>query len=293
MKQRAGLPSRFGPSLKALIQRFAFLLLLAAAFGLMVLGKADTVLVERARVAVTDALTPILALLSRPAAGLAAAIDEARRLAAIHGENARLREEQARLLQWQAVARRLEAENRALRNLANLAPNPGQRFITARVVGDLGGAFVRSVLVAAGQREGVRKGQAVVTAEGLAGRVFEVGQRSARIILLTDINSRVPVVIERTRDRAVLAGNNSDRLRLLYLPVEAAPAPGDRVVTSGHGGVFVPGLPVGVVTAVADGVVEVQPLVDWGRMEYVRVIDYELPGILLSADPDRDAKDTP
>ena len=293
MKQRAGLPSRLGPSLKALIQRFAFLLLVAAAVGLMVLGKADTAVVERARVAVTDALTPILTLLSRPAAGLAGVIEEARMLAAIHSENARLREEQARLLQWQAVARRLEAENRALRDLANLAPNPGQRFITARVVGDLGGAFVRSVLVAAGVREGVRKGHAVVTAEGLAGRVFEVGQRSARIILLTDINSRIPVVIERTRDRAVLAGNNSDRPQLLYLSVEAAPVPGDRVVTSGHGGVFVPGLPVGVVTAVTDGVVEVQPLVNWDRMEYVRVIDYELPGILLSADPDRDAKATP
>src|SRR3546814_11384359 len=98
----------------------------------------------------------------------------------------------------------------------NLVPAPEIDFVSAHVVGDLGGAFVRSVLVDAGARDNVEKGQAAVTGEGLAGRVFEVGHRAARVLLLTDINSRIPVVIERTRDRAVVAGNTSSLLRLLY-----------------------------------------------------------------------------
>jgi rod shape-determining protein MreC len=86
------------------------------------------------------------------------------------------------------------------------------------------------------------------------------------------------VVIERTRDRGVVAGNNSEQLRLLYLDPEVEVEIGDRIVTSGHGGAVVPGLPVGIVTAVNDLEIRVQPFVDWDRLEYVRMLDYELAG---------------
>jgi len=120
----------------------------------------------------------------------------------------------------------------------------------------------------------------VVTGDGLVGRVAGVGTRSTRVILITDLNSHIPVLVERTRTRAILAGDNSEVLRLIRLPPGAEVSPGDRVVTSGHGDAFPPGLPVGVVASVGDAGIGVQPFVERSRLEYVRVVDFGLRGIL-------------
>jgi len=267
-------------SAKAWLHRFTFVLLFGASLVLMVLGRSDNALVERARLVVTDALAPIMEAISRPLATVRQAYDDAREFLNLREENAALREQQQRLQQWQAVARELQAENEALRGLLKFVPDKKASFVTARVIADNGGAFVRSVLVAAGARDGVRKGDAAATGEGLAGRVAEVGERSARILLLTDINSRIPVVIERSRDQGILAGDNSDNPRLLYLSHGTQLAPGDRIVTSAAGGALPPGLPVGVVKSVDNGNVVVQLFVDWDHMEYLRLMDYHLSGVL-------------
>lgn len=279
MKQPQPSPSRLG-ALRSLVGRFAFLALVASAFALMLLGKADTVVVERTRTAFVDAVAPILDALSRPAATVASVIDNVRELADLREHNAVLREENERLLRWQAAARLLEAENTALKDLLNFVPDPQASFVTARVVADTGGAFAHSVLIAAGERELIQKGQAVVTGEGLIGRVAEVGQRSGRVLLISDINSRIPVVVGNSRLRGVLAGDNTDRPRVLYLRTPTAILPGDRVMTSGAAGAFPPGLPVGVVTSVDEKEVRVEPFLRRDRLEFVRVVDYGMTGIL-------------
>ncbi|MEE9139397.1 MAG: rod shape-determining protein MreC [Alphaproteobacteria bacterium] len=280
MKQRTGSVLRFAAPLKAFVQRFAFLALVGASFGLMMLGKADMVLVERMRTVTTDAVAPLLDALSRPAAAVSEFAGRIQEAVALRSENARLHEENERLLQWQQVARRLEAENRTLRELLNVVPGATVSFVSARVIADSGGAFVRSVLVGSGARDGVRKGQAVITGHGLVGRVASVGEHSARILLITDLNSRIPVVVASTRDRAILAGDNSDRPGLVHYGNDARVSPGDRIVTSGHGGAFPPGLPVGTVASVSASEIRVQPYVHWDRLEYVRVVDFGLEGIL-------------
>lgn len=290
MKGRGEATFRFAAPLKAAMQRFALLFLILASFGLMLLGKADTVLVERARTALSDALAPFFALLSQPAEVIADASDKVREAVNLRAENARLREEVARLERWQEAARRLDVENQSLRGLLNFQPEGDVRAATGRIIADSGGAFVRSVLVSIGSEQGVTKGSAAMTGEGLVGRVSEVGERSARVLLITDLNSRIPVVIESTRDRAVMAGDNTARPRLLYLAPDARISPGDRVVTSGHGGTLPAGLPVGVITAVGERGVQIQPYVDWTRLEYVRLLDYGLSGILPVAPPPAPAK---
>lgn len=281
MKQRIGSLAWFLAPLRAWNQRMTLVLLVGLALALLTVQKTRPDLAEGLRSAAADVISPILDLLSRPSESAAHAIDSVRELGRLQKENARLREEYARLLQWQTVARRLDFENQELRALLRLAPDPKAGFITARVIGGSGGAFVRSVLVAAGQRDGVRKNQAVITGEGLIGRISEVGARSARVLLLSDINSQVPVYVERTRERAILTGDNSNRMTLRYLPSDMTAIAGDRIVTSGHGGVFPPGLPVGVITSVDKGVVTIQPFVDAEQIEYVRVVDYELSDLLL------------
>jgi len=280
MAKRPGSFTSVAQPVRSLWGRFAFGLLIAAAFGLMLMGKADMVLMERARTTIADGLAPLIEVLSRPAASISDAVESLKELRDIRGENARLRIENERLERWQHVARRLEAENRALRALTNFVPPPTIDYITARVIADAGGAFVRSVMINAGREEGARPGLAAVSGDGLVGGVVEVGRSHARVLLITDLNSQIPVLVERTRDPAVLAGDNSRTPRLQYVPQNTQVLPGDRIVTSGHGGVFPPGLPVGVVTSVDERVIRVGPFVDWNRLEFVRLLDYGLDGVV-------------
>jgi rod shape-determining protein MreC len=269
-----------GPSARVLVPiklwapRFGFALLVAITMALMVLGRYDSVLIERARVAVMDGVTPFLDLISRPVDSVADLITSVEGLAELRADNVVLREENARLKTWQAAALHLEGENQALRELLELVLDPSLRYIAARVVGDPGGAFVRSVLINAGSDHGVRQGLAAITGSGLAGRVSQVGQHSARILLITDINSRVPVIVGKRRNRGVLGGDNTEIPELLYLDPDVTVAVGDRVVTSGHGGAFPPGIPVGVVAEVGELVMRVRPIVDLRRIEFTRLLDY-------------------
>ncbi len=265
---------RLAVPLKVLLQRFVFLFLVLAAFGIMLLSKAETIVVEKVSTVVVDVFAPIMDVLSRPAAAINDSVKTVRELAALREENIRLKSENQRLLIWQEAARRLDSQNLALKSLLDFKTGPKSQSIATRVIADSGGAFVRSVVVNAGERDGVRKGQAAVSGAGLAGRVATAGYRSARVLLITDINSRVPVLIESSRDRAILAGDNSRQPRLIFLPANASVKAGDRVVTSGHGGVFPPGLQVGQIVSSPDGVFRIKPFVSFRQLEFLRLIDY-------------------
>ncbi|MEX0758904.1 MAG: rod shape-determining protein MreC [Tistlia sp.] len=280
MNKRTGKVARLATPLKAWTQRFAFLLLIAAAFGLMLLGKADTLIVERARIQLADTMAPFLEAASEPVTTVNETVGKIRDMARLREVNAMLRAENERLLEWRRQAMALEAQNAGLRDLLRLAPEIEHQYLSARVVGDQGSAFVRSVLVSGGQSEGVRKGQAALTGSGLAGRVAEVGERVSRVLLITDINSRIPVQVGPAQDKAIMAGDNSPEPSLLYLLPGTSIEVGDRVVTSGHGGLFPPGLPVGDVVEVTEAGVRVRPYTDWNHLDYLRLVSYDLPGLI-------------
>ncbi len=267
-------------TLRLLAHRFAFLSLVAGAVLLMILGKADIFLIERTRALVIDGIAPVLDVLSRPAATIADVVGQVRELAALRTDNQRLQAENQRLRHWQTVARRLEGENAVLHQQLNFIPDPDPAFITTRVIGDMGSGFGQSMLLGAGARDGVRKGQAVLSGEDLVGYIAEVGDRSSRLLLLTDINAHLPVMLESTRTRAILSGDNNDRPRLQYIAGNPGIQPGDRVVTSASGAAFPPGLPIGVVVSAGDGSVRVDPFVHRHELEYVAIVDYGLGGIL-------------
>jgi len=262
-------------------QRFAFVFLVLVALGLMLLGRAETRLVDQVRSGMVDLFTPILDALSRPAATVADGIEGARQMFQLHAENKSLRDQNARLLEWQAAARQLMAENRALRKVLNYVPDPAARYVAARVIADSGAVFVQSRLANAGARHGIKKGSAVISGEGLAGRIAAVGDQSSRILLITDLNSRIPVVIESSRERGILAGDDRKHPRLIFLRHSATVRAGDRIVTSGQGGVFPPGIPVGLISSADKTGIRVQPFVDLDRLEYVRVVDFRMPPLSI------------
>lgn len=273
--------SRLSMPMRAAAQRLALPFLVLVSAGLIVLGKADILLIERFRTDLTDIFAPVFEAIAKPINLVASGVRRFEDHFTVYEENQRLREENARLLQWQDLAQRLESENEELRQMLHFEPQGVRGYITGRVIANSGGAFLRNVLIDVGDRQGVERGQAALGGEGVAGRVTEVGSRASRVLLLTDLNSRVPVVIEDTRERAVLAGDNTSRPRLLYLPEKSAIQVGDRVVTAGSGGIFPPGLPVGAVSSIDGGVVRVEPEAELTHLEYVRIVDFGLGAAVL------------
>ncbi|MCO6416043.1 rod shape-determining protein MreC [Siccirubricoccus sp. KC 17139] len=271
---------RLSIPLRQALARLSLPMMIAAAFGVMLLGKADALLAERARVALADLLTPIWSALQQPVSAVQQAVREAESLLRLRQENARLLQENERLRRWQAAALALEAENTLLKRQLNYLPEAAPAYTTARVVADGGGTYARAVLLAAGPQHGIRKGQVALDERGLAGRVTEVGSRSARVLLATDINSRIPVTLEGSRARAMMVGTNGARPRLQHWPEGAIPQEGDRVVTSAEAGAFPAGLPVGVVRWSAAGAPEVELFARLDRLDMVRLFDYGLSGIL-------------
>ncbi|WP_207539435.1 rod shape-determining protein MreC [Sabulicella rubraurantiaca] len=271
---------RLSIPLRQALARLSLPVLIAAAFGIMLLGKADALLVERARMALADALSPIWAVVQEPVQAVRGGLREAEALWNLRTENARLREENERLHRWQAAALALEAENALLRRQLSWVPDPAPAFRTARVVADAGGTYARAVLLGAGPNHAVRKGQVALDERGFVGRVTEVGNRSARVLLATDMNSRIPVVLEGSRARAIMVGTNGSRPRLQHWPEGTPPRDGDRVVSSAEAGAFPAGLPVGTVRISEGGGVEVELFAQLDRLDVLRLFDFGLSGIL-------------
>jgi len=267
---------RLSPHMRAAIQRTTLPILILLSGAVIVLGKADQLLFDSLRTSVTDTVAPVLGALAQPLNAVGDVVGRAKMVVATYQENVRLEAENETLLRWQQTARNLAAENQELRGLLKAVPKTALSYVTAPVIANSGGAFVRMILINAGSDDRVARGQAAITGEGLVGRLTEVGVRASRVLLITDLNSRIPVTIESTHVPAVLAGDNSERPRLMYLPSGNAAKVGDRIVTSGEGGIFPPGLPIGVVAAI-DGVgPRVEPYVELSQLGYVLVVDYGL-----------------
>ena len=242
---------------------------------LLVLAILRPQVVSGLRIATADLVTPVLSVFAQPFNNIAEAIGSVSGVASLRAENAQLKAENVRLKEWYQTALMLQAENQSLQELLNLKIDTTHAYTTARVISDAGNAFVKTVLLSSGAAEGIQKNQAVLAGEGMIGRVIESGLKASRVLLLTDINSRIPVLIEGSSQKAVMAGNNSLYPTLKHLPHDAGIIEGARVVTSGHGGVFPPGLPIGRISKDQKDNVIIKPYADMNKVTYVRVLNVQ------------------
>ena len=258
--------------------------LLAGLIGLCLLGLGISAVqpngVAHIRQVFYDATSPFFNLVTPPLQKLTNGLAQNVGLSDLTAENRRLRTENATLKEWYNRALQLQAENQSLREFVQLAPLPKQKLVTARVIADTGTAFGDALIVDAGDTQGITDHFIAMSADGVVGRVVAVGHHTSQIVLLTDSASRVPVVIENSRHRGLLVGDNRPQPALDYLPDGVTAAQGDRLVTSGHGGLFAPGLPVGIVVTTggsqSDGLrgARVQPFADLRRLDYVQLVDF-------------------
>ncbi len=260
---------------KAWLRRALQIFLVLSALMLLSMSKAGNPAAVKLRATVLDTVTPVMEVVASPFDAMANAGQWFTDVVDTHAQNIALKNENVQLLQWQQMAKRLSAENESLKRLMNAIPMRKQSYITARLVADIGGPFSQSALINGGKEHGVKIDQAVINEDGLIGRVMEVGEGSARVLLLSDINSRIPVIAEHAREKSMLTGNNHALPVLSYLAVGSRIGVGERLVTSGDGGIFPAGVPVGEVVSIDGGVVTVQPFADMAHIEYVSVIDYK------------------
>ncbi|NBX65865.1 MAG: rod shape-determining protein MreC [Proteobacteria bacterium] len=262
-------------------RRFSLpLVLMVAAGTLMVTHLVARPSLDRLQQTIFDVAAPVISYAQKPIDQLHDRLDSLLAWASIRHENESLRAENEKLKEWYQAALMLESENKALRDLLNVDSEQAQKFVTTRVIADGSSAYAKSLVIEGGRASGIVKGQGVVSHEGLIGRVIEAGSRTARVLLLQDINSRIPVLVEGSNERAILAGTNDSMPVLDHLAADHKVAAGQRVVTSGLGGLFPFGLPVGETVLNTDGSVGVRLYASSERSQHVQVVDYGIKPLL-------------
>lgn len=187
-------------------------------------------------------------------------------------ENRRLRAENVELRQWKATATALEDTNARYRALLGFKTEPPIPMASAHVVLESRGPFADTRLADVGREKGVEIGNPVMNERGLLGRVIGVAHGASRVLLLTDVASRTPVLVDRTDARAIMTGDASSTPKLEYLRGVDPIKEGDRILTSGDGGMIPRGLPVGTAVKGLDGAWRVRLDADKTGIDFVRIL---------------------
>lgn len=256
-------------------RRGSVLFLLIIALLLIYITNSGPRLLSSIRQFTYDQIAPVTEFIGRPVVVLRKTSSALTDYTNLINENAKLKAQLNDLLAWEDRALRLEAKIVRYERLLNVKVEGQYNFKTSRVVADLGGPFVRTVLINSGEDEKIRVGQAVFGASGFVGQVVSVGNSSSRVLLLTDLNSRIPVQLEPSGLQAILTGDNTNEPILNFYDDKEVPEEGARVVTSGYGGRIAPGLIIGTVEVNRQGQARVKLREKISNINYVRVLDFK------------------
>jgi rod shape-determining protein MreC len=251
---------------------------------LLILSRIGHGAVGDARAQFIDLTAPLFEAASAPVVMGRHALARVRSYVGMLDEIDRLQAENEELKQWEWRAKLLERNVSHLRSLLNAVDDPALHFVTGSVIADTRGPFLRSALINLGRDDGVRIGYAVINGEGLVGRTVDAGDTASRVLLLNDLNSRVPVLVGPGGVRGLASGDNSAELKLDFLPDGASLYPGDEVYTSGSDGVLPRGLRVGVVTGSA-GAFRVRPHAELSSLDVVSVLFFDTPALTRTDPP--------
>jgi rod shape-determining protein MreC len=264
--------ARNGPDFATPVRRVLIALLALALLALFLFWRIDSPRAERMRTAMIDRIVPRLEWALVPATKAAQMVAGFQSYARLYEQNQELRRELQRMSAWKEAAVQLEQENSKLLAQNNVRIDPALTSVTGVVMVDSGSAFRQSVLLNVGAQDGIVEGWATMDGLGLVGRISGVGQRTSRVVLLTDPSSRLPVTVQPTGERALLTGDNTPLPLLEFIEAADNVRPGDRVVSSGDGGVFPAGLLVGQVAQGSDGRMRLRMAADYERLEFLRVL---------------------
>jgi len=262
-------------SLGRILMKFLVFILFFVVLLFIGANKTNNETVNKVSKAGLEVVGPVMYVLEFPARIIHNVYTYVYDVSRVFTDNRALQEENKQMLYLQNKVHTLEVENRLLSRLLNYVPPAEATYVSAKIIAETGDDFTHAMIIYIGDAK-VKKGQVVLAAESVIGRIEQVGGKYAKVILLNDISSKIPVVIERTRVRGILSGNNTALPQLIFTKSTADIQEGDLVVTSGIGGIFPAGLPIGFVNSIKGNEIDVEMISDLDRVEYVRVVDYGL-----------------
>jgi rod shape-determining protein MreC len=258
------------------------LILMGMSVVLILLSGLNPSLFEGPRTFLRAAVSPVLAVFGTPFIVAMEGLDYVYKVSTLQHEVADLRSKNAKLEEWYNMAQVLQAENTSLKDLLQVKTDTGFKTVTSRVIADVGGPYAQSLLISDGTSSGIVKGAVVLAGQGVLGRVTHVDEKTAEVLLLTDVNSRIPVRIDGTAVQAIAGGGTDGQIILDRLLDGHQVREGMRIMTSGAGGLFPPDLPVGIIGQInKNGDIIVNPYTDVSRLIYVRII---MPRTIKEAD---------
>jgi len=240
--------------------------------ALFLIWRLDNPRIEKLRAEVIDAILPKFEWVMAPATALVRITQDFRSYQSLYDQNQELRRELRQMKSWKEAALQLEQENARLLDLNNLQLDPKLTHISSIVLADSGSPFRQSVLVNVGKQDGIQDGWAAMDGLGLVGRISGVGSKTARVLLLTDTASIIPATIQPSGQQALIAGDNTIAPTIEFLENADLVRPGDRVETSGSGGIFPPNLLIGRLALDPSGRLRVRLAADYERLEFLRVL---------------------
>ena len=262
-------------------QKYIYIGLLVVTFLILFIGKADLNIVNRVSIVISDLSSPVISSISNQTKIIGNSFNYLKNTASIRDENKYLLTENIRLKKFEILSKIYENENILLKNQLNLIPQNYNNFITVKAINAPGNIFSHSLLLNAGRKDGVQKGNAVLFNGIFIGQIIRVGENSSRILLISDVNSMIPVVVSNNRIPSILTGENLILPSLNFLPNNVKLKEGSVVQTSGHGGLLPSGLPIGIVVKNASGRYFVKPSIDLNLIDYVQILLWQANGINL------------
>jgi rod shape-determining protein MreC len=242
------------------------------------MGKMNEDNLRAVKIFFTDISSSVLSIIGVPVSSVTQAAGKINSIIFMYSENKNLKQENVELYKWKDLGHKLLAENQELRRLLNTSNTVSHSFITAKVISNSAGSYNKTITLNVGKKHGVSIGSAVTNNFGMIGRVVEVGSKVSRVLLITDINSQIPVYFEKTRHNAILRGQNSDFLEVKYLKPRVYLLDKDRLITSGDGGLLPRGLVVGEYIKNLNNElnkISILPTRNWDKLSNLKVILYK------------------
>ena len=259
-----------------ILKNFILAGLFAIALLLILVHKIDLGVISGISKSVMFITAPIIHTLTLPARGISYSYKQASAIINVYQENKRLAKENDELYLLKDRMKALKAENTLLKNLLHHYDTPEVQSRTARVIAEMGDSFANALIIYLGDEDDeIKIGYPVVSQEGLIGRIDLISGKYARVTLLTDINSKIPVVSQKTRERGILTGTNGPELKLMFTPLLAELHEGDILVTSGVGGGLPPDIPAARIKTIEMDSITVVPLFTPSQIEIVKILLYD------------------
>lgn len=258
------------------LKNFMMAGLFVIALLLILVHKVDLGVISGVSKGIFYLTSPLIHIVTLPAEGMSLAYKKSSDMLKVYQENAKLKKENEELFLLKDRMKAIKAENTILKKLLHHYDLPEIKTHTAHVIAETGNAFANSLILYLGDNAAeVKPGFPVVNNNGLIGRIDIVSGKYARVTLITDINSKIPVISQKSRDRGILIGDNTAQLKLIFSPLMSELQKGDLLVTSGIGGGIPSDIPVARIQSISLDTIIAQPLFDSSQTEIVKILFYE------------------